>query len=121
MGGGVEVFVSGGRLMVRLRTPLPPLYRGVPLHPDDETDPYVFRMELSQFGMGTARVVFSHDDGIGTTAVHVDLGGQPLSLVRRPATWRPRTWLTGAFGALAVATTARAVRRRSARHKAGQA
>jgi CubicO group peptidase (beta-lactamase class C family) len=122
MGGGVEVFVRGGQLMLRVLTPMPALYAGLPLHPDDQQDPYVFRLDLSRFGMATFRVVFSREARVGTTTAHADLGGQPLSLVRRPATWRrPRAWLTGAFGALAVATTARAVRRRSARHKAGQA
>ena len=39
LGGGAEVFVRGGRLMVRLLTPVPALYRGLPLQPDDATDP----------------------------------------------------------------------------------
>ena len=50
LGGGAEVFVRGGRLMVRLLTPVPALYRGLPLQPDDKTDPYVFRLDLSRSG-----------------------------------------------------------------------
>lgn len=80
MGGGVEVFVRGGRLMLRVLTPVPALYRGLPLHPDDETDPYVFRLDLSGFGMPTARLVFGHEVGVGTKVVHTDLGSQPLTL-----------------------------------------
>lgn len=34
-GAGVEVFVRGGRLMLRVLTPIPAAYRGFPLHPDD--------------------------------------------------------------------------------------
>ena len=58
LGGGAEVFVRGGRLMVRLLTPVPALYRGLPLHPDDPTDPYVFRLDLSTVrdGVGPGRV-----------------------------------------------------------------
>ena len=59
LGGGAEVFVRGGRLMLRLLTPVPALYRGLPLLPDDETDPYVFRLDLSAFGMAPVRMVFA--------------------------------------------------------------
>jgi len=86
--GGVEVFVRAGRLMIRALTPIPALYRGFPLHPDDKDDPYVFRLDLSGSGTSTFRVVFGRDAGSGRAAIHADLGGQPVSLVRtrrRPA------------------------------------
>jgi hypothetical protein len=111
MGGGVQVFVRGGRLMVRLRTPIPALYRGLPLHPDDERDPYVFRIDLTNFGMTTVRLVFSCEAGVGATAVHADLGGQPLSLVRRPAA-RNHARLAMALAALAVLGAVSSTRRR---------
>ena len=112
MRGGAQVFVRGGQLMVRLLTPIPTLYRGLPLHPDDETDPYVFRLDTSKFGMPTVRIVFDHEVGVGTTVVHTDLGSQPLSLFKRAATKNPRLWATGALSALAVAAvTATAIRR----------
>ncbi len=57
-GAGAEVRVRRGRLMLRFLSPVPALYRGVELHPDDEADPYVFRMELPFPGMGSGRVVF---------------------------------------------------------------
>lgn len=109
VGAGVEVFARGGQLRLRLLSPIPALYRGFPLHPDDDEDPYVFRIDLSRFGIGTGRVIFSREPGAGTTAVHLDL--MPLSLVKRPAATNPRLWATGALGALTVAATVTAIRR----------
>ena len=108
--GGVEVFVRGGRLVLRAVTPVPALYRGLPLYPDDEDDPYVFRLDLSGFGQGTVRVVFGRDAASGAAAVHADLGGQPVSLIRRPADGRTRAPLT-ALSALLAAAAARSVMR----------
>src|SRR5215470_5190588 len=56
---GARVFVQRGSLLLRLLTPVPALYGGLPLHPDDADDPYAFRIDLSGLGMGTSRVVFS--------------------------------------------------------------
>lgn len=109
MGAGIEVFVRGGQLTLRILTPVPALYKGFPLHPDDDRDPYVFRIDLGGFGLGTLRVVFSRGPAAGTTALHLDV--MPLSLYRQPAATNPRRWFTGA---LAVTTTAIAVRRRAA-------
>jgi CubicO group peptidase (beta-lactamase class C family) len=114
---GAEVLVRRGQLMLRASTPIPALYRGVLLHPDDERDPDVFRIDLSKVGIGTSRVVFSRAPGVGTTAVHLDLGFAPLSFDKQPATKNPRLWATGALGALAVGTTATAVRRRRRPHQ----
>jgi CubicO group peptidase (beta-lactamase class C family) len=114
--GGVQVFVRGGRLMIRALTPIPALYRGLPLHPDDGDDPYAFRLDLSGLGMSTVRVVFGRDVASGTAAIHADLGGQPLSLIRRPTEGR-RAPLTAALGALLVAAAARSVTRRRHRSK----
>ena len=75
---------AAGGLMIRLLTPVPALYRGLPLQPDDETDPYVFRLDLSQFGMASVRVVFAGVVDGRATAIHTDLGGQPWSLIRVP-------------------------------------
>jgi Beta-lactamase len=115
MAGGVQVFVRGGQLMLRVPIPVPALSRGLPLHPDDAKDPYVFRIDLSRFGMSTVRIVFGHEVGAGTTVVHTDLGSQPLSFTRRPDTKRPPTRLTGALAALALAAAVTAVRRRRTR------
>ncbi len=69
-GAGVDVVVRRGRLTLRVLMPIPVAYRGFPLHPDDRHDPYVFRIDLSRFGIGTARIVFSRDPA----AVHFDRG-----------------------------------------------
>lgn len=80
-GGRVHVFVRGGRLRLRTLSPIPVLHRGVVLHPDDDADPDIFRIDLSQYGMAPARVVFARDTAGDTTAVHFD--GLPLSAQRR--------------------------------------
>lgn len=95
--------------MMRVLSPIPMLYGGFPLHPDDENDPYVFRVDLARFGLDTGRVIFSREPGVGTTAVHFEFG--PLSFQKQPASKNPRLWAVGALGALAVAATAGVVRR----------
>jgi CubicO group peptidase (beta-lactamase class C family) len=118
IGAGVEVFVRRGQLMIRALSPIPALYRGFLLHPDDDKDPYVFRIDFSTFGIDTCRVIFSRERGVGTTAVHLDFG--PLSFQKQPAIKNPRLWITGALGALTVASTATAVRRRHGSYKGVQ-
>lgn len=78
---GVQVFVGGDGLMMRALSPIPALWRGVPLRPDDTDDPRVFRIDLSAFGVGTSRVVFSGggEDG-AATSLHFD--PLPLSFDR---------------------------------------
>lgn len=39
------------KVVVRLDTPVPVPFRGLPLEPDDERDPCVFWLDLSRFGM----------------------------------------------------------------------
>lgn len=83
LGMGVEVAVRGGRLVARFLTPLPALLRA-PLEPVDPDDPDVFCLDLSRAGLGVFRVVFGPPGRRGrATAIHTDLGGQPISLVRR--------------------------------------
>jgi CubicO group peptidase (beta-lactamase class C family) len=86
LGAGAQVLVRGGRLVVRVLTPVPALYRGLALHPDDEHDPYLFRLDLSKLGMSTVRVAFAREPGAGTTALHTDL--QLQSLYKQPANRR---------------------------------
>ena len=82
MGRGAEVYVHGGRLMVRILSPIPALRRGFALQPDDASDPLVFRIDPSGAGTPTFRIVFVRDHGGDVVAAHTDLGGQPISLVR---------------------------------------
>jgi hypothetical protein len=103
LGAGAEVGVRRGKLMVRTLSPIPVLYRGIQLHPDDPDDPYVFRIDLSTYGLETGRLVFSRDAAGATTGLHFD--GMLLSAERSAAAANPRMWAAGAAGALAVATT----------------
>ncbi len=53
-GAGIEVMARRGELLLRVLTPVPVLYRGFPLRPDDEEDPYVFRIDLSEYRMAAS-------------------------------------------------------------------
>jgi CubicO group peptidase (beta-lactamase class C family) len=119
-GLGAEVFVRGGQLTLRVLSPIPALYRGFPLHPDDEQDPCVFRIDLSEYGIGTQQVVFSRDARGAITRIHVDM--LPLWLEKQLAIRNPRLWVTGAAGALAVAAavTAATGRRRTTGFREGR-
>jgi CubicO group peptidase (beta-lactamase class C family) len=81
-GPGVEVAARGGRLILRPLSPIPTLLRGFVLHPDDPEDPYVFRIDVPWFGVGTTRVAFSADPGGRARAVRLELA--PISFVRQP-------------------------------------
>jgi CubicO group peptidase (beta-lactamase class C family) len=108
LGLGAEVFVRGHQLMLRALSPIPIVYKGFVLHPDDDKDPYAFRIDLSQFGMGCGRIIFTRTAS-DTMRVSFDL--LPLSLERQPTITNPRLWISGGLGALAVATTAVALGR----------
>ena len=95
--------------MIRFLSPIPALYRGFALNPDHETDPYVFRVDLSAYGVGTARVVFSQEAGVGTTGVHCEL--LPLRLDKQLAYTNPRLWITGAVSVAALSGLASGARR----------
>ncbi len=119
LGAGAEVFVRRGELTMRFLSPLPRLYKGFTLHPDDEDDLYAFRIRLPLFGSGTCRVAFSQEPGAGTGALHLDFG--PTSFQKQPGATNPRLLATGALGALgalAAAGAAASVRRsRRGQHK----
>jgi CubicO group peptidase (beta-lactamase class C family) len=82
---GAQVVVRRGQLTLRPLTPVPALACGLPLHPDDADDPYVFRIDLSSLGIGTSRVVFTRSSHGGVTAFHLDLDIAPLSFDKRSA------------------------------------
>ena len=83
-GAGAEVFVRGDQLTIRALTPIPTLYRGRPLLPDDPRDPLVFRLDLGEVGLGSMRLVFGRDEG-KVSRVHLEV--MPLTLVKRPWPW----------------------------------
>jgi hypothetical protein len=80
MGGGAQVLVRGGRLLIRLLTPIPSLYGGLPLDPCDASDRYVFQLDLSRFGMRPVRLIFDRESKSGRRVIHTDLGGWPITL-----------------------------------------
>ena len=80
LGAGIGVFARGGKLVLRGLSPVPSLLRGFELHPDDPGDPYVFRIDLSRYGIGTARVVFGR--GTGATTVHLEFMPMTFRRVR---------------------------------------
>ena len=81
MGLGAQVLVRRGRLRFRVLSPIPALYRGSELHPDDPEDPYAFRTEFPLFGGGTCRAVFSRDPEGRVDGLHLDIA--PMSFQRR--------------------------------------
>lgn len=81
-GLGAQVLVRRGRLTFRFLSPIPALYRGADLHPDDPEDPYAFRTEFPLFGGGgTCRAVFSRDSAGRVDGLHLDI--PPMSFQRR--------------------------------------
>jgi CubicO group peptidase (beta-lactamase class C family) len=80
---GAQVFVRRGQLTLRPLSPVRALAQGLPLHPDDPDDPYMFRIDLSGLGIGTSRVVFTRSPHAGVTAFHLDLDLAPLSFDKR--------------------------------------
>ena len=92
---GAEVVVRRGRLMLRALSPIPALNRGLVLHPDDERDPYVFRIDLSEFGIGTARWCSAATPG-GHDGVHLEFAAGVVRQATRhqepPTVGDRRSW-----------------------------
>jgi CubicO group peptidase (beta-lactamase class C family) len=106
LGAGAEVVVRRGHLLLAPLTPVPGLRRAMRLYPDDENDPYVFRLDLSDRGRGPVPVVFSRDPH-GTLRLLM----LTTSLTERPEVRNPRRWAEGALIAGATALAVRARRR----------
>lgn len=108
MGAGIEVFIKDGAPAMRFLTPIPELARGFALHPDDADDPFVFRIDLSDSGVDSMRVVFGQDPAGMTTRLHLDL--MPLTLHKRPAGTNPRRWVLAGSVGCGVAGIVRLIR-----------
>jgi hypothetical protein len=108
-GAGAEVVVRHGQLWFRPLSAIPSVHRGFRLHPDDEDDPYVFRLDLAAMGMGTFRVAFSPHRVDGRTRHRLEAGF--LSLQQRRDALNPRRYATGLVGAGAGAAIIRLTRR----------
>jgi hypothetical protein len=91
-GAGAEVTVRHGQLLLRPLSLVPSMRRGFRLHPDDDDDPFVFRVDLASVGMGTYRVAFRPDE-TGTAGWRFE--GLGLSLRQRPEVLHPRRLLIG--------------------------
>ena len=106
MGAGAEVTVHGGHLMLKPLHPIPAIRRGMRLHADDPDDPWVFRLQIPDFGINL-RVVFSQrpENGGTVTRLLTDM----FSFQKRPDARNPRRLVNGA---LLAGATALAVRRR---------
>jgi CubicO group peptidase (beta-lactamase class C family) len=80
VGAGAEVRVRHGQLVLRALSPLPSVFRGFVLHPDDPDDPFLFRIDLSAYDLGSVMVAFSRHGG--STRIH--LGGVvPITAEKR--------------------------------------
>ena len=96
MGAGAEVVVDRRRLVLKALTPIPALRNGVPLHPDDPNDPYVFRVDYSAVGLGTLPVVFTTTgDGRPGQRLWLDL----MAFDKRPDVRNPRRLAAEALAA----------------------
>jgi hypothetical protein len=106
MGAGIEVVVHRNQLMLKPLTPLPAMRKGMRLYPDDPEDPYVFRVDLSDVGMGTMQVVFTGapDTRPGRRRLLLDV----MSFDKRLDAQNPRRLTTGV---LTAGVTALAIRR----------
>lgn len=91
LGAGAEVFGRDGRPWLRFLTPIPYLYRGFEMRPDDPGDPDVYRLDLDE--AGTSRVAFERDAGGVVSAMALEM--MPLRLERQPPHTNPRRWTTG--------------------------
>lgn len=110
MGAGAEVVVEGGALMLKPLSPVPAMRTGMRLHPDDPADPCVFRIDLSDIGMGTMPVVFARSATDGP-CFFMDL----MQFNRQPDALNPRRLALGALSVGAGAIAVHALRARPGR------
>lgn len=104
LGAGVEVVVHHNQLLLRPLTPLPAMGKGMRLYPDDREDPYVFRVDMSEVGLGTLPVVFTSAPDTGKRQLLLDV----MSFDERPQAQNPRRLATRA---LTAGVAALAIRR----------
>jgi len=102
MGAGAEVVVERNALTLKPMSPIPAMRRGMRLHPADCGDPYVFRIDLSDMGMGAMPVVFAPSPD-GRMRYFMDL----IEFDKQPDALNPRRLATTG---LAVGTATIAVR-----------
>jgi CubicO group peptidase (beta-lactamase class C family) len=104
-GAGAEVTVRGGHLVLKPLTPVRAMRRGMRLNPDDPDDPWVFRVEIPEYGKNL-RVVFARAPDGGMRLL-MDV----LSFRKRPDVRNPRRWANAALAAGATLAVSRLHRR----------
>ncbi|WP_142031090.1 serine hydrolase domain-containing protein [Arthrobacter sp. SLBN-112] len=104
LGAGAEIVVHRNQLFMKPLTPLPAMRKGMRLHPDDPDDPYVFRVDMSDVGLGTLPVVFTGTPDTGRRQLLMDV----MAFEKRPDVRNPRRL---AAGGLAAGAATLAVRR----------
>jgi CubicO group peptidase (beta-lactamase class C family) len=110
-GAGLEALVREGHLVLRALSPAPRLRKGFRLHADDPGDPYLFRLDVTELGLGTWPVAFSRNSDGTVAALH--LGSMPMSLAKRPGYRNPaRLAAAGAAGVVSAAAVLRAIAHR---------
>jgi CubicO group peptidase (beta-lactamase class C family) len=109
-GAGAEVTVRGGHLVLKPLTPVPAMRRGMRLYPDDPDDPWVFRVEIPDYGKNL-RVVFARAPEDGGMRLLMDV----LSFRKRPDARNPRRWANAALASGATTLALSRLRRRLTR------
>jgi hypothetical protein len=113
MGAGAEVVVDNHRLVLKPLTPVPALRRGMVLHPDDLDDPQLFRVDLSELGMGTLPVVFT---GTGNDGQAPRLWLDLMAFDKRPDVRNPRRLAAASVLTAGAVLLAAQLARRGTRH-----
>lgn len=108
MGAGAEVFVRGGRLLVRFLSPIPAVAKGFPLIPISPDDPDRFAIDLGDPDLEPMHIVFGRD--VAGTIVRIHFEAMPLTMEKQPAPTNPRRWVA-AGGVLAAAAAVATWRR----------
>ena len=104
-GAGIEVVVRRNQLMLKPLTPIPAMRKGMRLYPDDPEDPNVFRVDMSEVGMGTMPVVFTGEPNTRSSSRKLLL--DVMSFDKRPDAQNPRRLAIGALTAGAAALAIR--------------
>lgn len=112
LGAGVEVVVEHNTLVLKPMTPVPAMRRGMPLVPDDPADPYIFRVDLSETGMGTLPVVFTGPEHGGWVGSGPGFVMDLMDFHRQPDRRNPRRLAQGAAAAAAGCLLIRGLSRR---------
>jgi CubicO group peptidase (beta-lactamase class C family) len=110
MGAGAEVVIEHRGLLLKPLTPVPAMRKGMRLYPDDPDDPYAFRVDLSEMGMGTLPVVFTGPEHAGWVGSGPGFLMDLMDFHKRPDVRNPRRLVKGAVVAGGTAAVLRRLR-----------